>query len=85
VAECAAVGVPDAEWGERVAVALVPKAGEAIDLPSLRAWAKGFLAAYKLPSRLLVLEALPRNAMGKVMKPALAAMFQAADGADPVA
>ncbi len=85
VAECAVVGVPDAEWGERVAVALVPKAGEAIDLPSLRAWAKGFLAVYKIPSRLLVLEALPRNAMGKVMKPALAAMFQAADGADPVA
>ena len=76
VAECAVVGVPDAEWGERVAVALVLKAGDAIDLPSLRAWAKEFLAAYKLPSRLLVLDALPRNAMGKVMKPAVAAMFQ---------
>ena len=76
VAECAVVGVPDAEWGERVAAALVLKAGDAIDLPSLRAWAKEFLAAYKLPSRLLVLDALPRNAMGKVMKPAVAAMFQ---------
>ncbi|HXW12936.1 MAG TPA: acyl-CoA synthetase [Terriglobia bacterium] len=76
VAECAVVGLPDAEWGERVAAALVLKAGAAIDLPSLRAWAKEFLAAYKLPSRLLVLAALPRNAMGKVMKPAVAAMFQ---------
>jgi malonyl-CoA/methylmalonyl-CoA synthetase len=85
VAECAVVGVPDAEWGERVAAALVPKAGDAIDLPSLRAWAKEFLAAYKLPSRLLVLNALPRNAMGKVMKPAVAAMFQPAAGGDPVA
>ena len=80
VAECAVVGVPDAEWGERIGVALVLKAGDAIDLPSLRAWAKEFLAAYKLPSRLLLLDALPRNAMGKVMKPALAAMFQTAGG-----
>jgi malonyl-CoA/methylmalonyl-CoA synthetase len=80
VAECAVVGIPDAEWGERVALALVPKAGRAIDLPSLRDWAKEFLAPYKLPSRLLVLDALPRNAMGKVTKPEVAAMFQTAGG-----
>jgi malonyl-CoA/methylmalonyl-CoA synthetase len=84
VAECAVVGVPDAEWGERVAAALVLKGGETIDLPALRAWAKEYLAAYKLPSRLLVLEALPRNAMGKVMKPAVVAMFQAAGAPDPI-
>ena len=84
VAECAVVGVPDAEWGERVAVALVLKAGEAIDLPSLRAWAKEFLAPYKLPSRLLVLDGLPRNTMGKVVKPAVVAMFQTAGGDDSV-
>jgi malonyl-CoA/methylmalonyl-CoA synthetase len=83
VAECAVVGVPDAEWGERVAVALVLNAGDAIDLASLRAWAKEFLAAHKLPSRLLVLDALPRNAMGKVVKPTVAAMFQTARGGDP--
>jgi malonyl-CoA/methylmalonyl-CoA synthetase len=80
VAECAVVGVPDAEWGERVAAALVLKAGDAIDLPSLRAWAREFLAPYKLPSRLLVLDALPRNTMGKVLKPAVVAMFQTAGG-----
>jgi malonyl-CoA/methylmalonyl-CoA synthetase len=78
VAECAVVGVPDLEWGERVAAAVVLKDGDALDLPSLRIWAKEFLAAYKLPSRLLVLDVLPRNAMGKVMKPAIKAMFQGA-------
>lgn len=83
VAECAVVGVPDAEWGERVAAAVVLKPGGAIDLPSLRDWAREFLAPHKLPSRLLSLDALPRNAMGKVIKPAVAAMFQAAGGDKP--
>ena len=79
VTECAVVGVPDPEWGERVAAAVVLKGGDTIDLQSLRAWGKELLAAYKLPSRLLVLEALPRNAMGKVMKPAVAALFNSGD------
>ena len=78
VAECAVVGVPDLKWGERVAAAVVLKDGDALDLPALRIWAKEFLAAHKLPSRLLVLDALPRNAMGKVTKPAIKAMFQGA-------
>jgi malonyl-CoA/methylmalonyl-CoA synthetase len=79
VAECAVVGVPDPEWGERVAVAVVLKDRGTLDLPSLRTWAKESLAAHKLPSRLLVLDALPRNAMGKVTKPAIAKMFQSAE------
>jgi malonyl-CoA/methylmalonyl-CoA synthetase len=78
IAECAVVGVPDAEWGERVAAAVVLCDGNVLDLQSLRAWAKDFLTAHKVPSRLLVLDALPRNAMGKVTKPAVAALFQTA-------
>jgi malonyl-CoA/methylmalonyl-CoA synthetase len=76
IAECAVVGVPDAEWGERVAAAVVVNENDALDLQSLRTWARELLAVHKLPSRLLVLDALPRNAMGKVMKPAVVALFR---------
>jgi malonyl-CoA/methylmalonyl-CoA synthetase len=82
VAECSVVGIPDAEWGERVAAALVLKDGNVLDLQSLRTWGGELLTAHKLPSRLLVLDALPRNAMGKVMKPALAVLFQTSRTAD---
>ena len=75
IAECAVVGVPDAEWGERIAAAVVLNAGSSIELEDLRAWCKQRLAAHKVPSRLLVLESLPRNAMGKVTKPAIVELF----------
>jgi malonyl-CoA/methylmalonyl-CoA synthetase len=76
IVECAVVGVPDLEWGERVAAAVVLNDGDTLDLTSLRAWARESLAAHKLPSLLLVLDALPRNAMGKVMKPGVATLFK---------
>lgn len=75
IAECAVVGVPDEEYGERVAVAIVPHAGMALEQGELRAWAKDRLAAYKVPTRLLSLVALPRNAMGKVVKPEVVTLF----------
>jgi malonyl-CoA/methylmalonyl-CoA synthetase len=74
--------VPDPEWGERVAAAIVLNNGDALDLSSLRSWARELLAVHKLPSRLLLLDALPRNAMGKIVKPAVVALFQTSDGGD---
>ena len=70
------VGVPDAEWGQRVGAAVVLKQGQVLDLPSLRTWALKLLAVYKVPSLLLVLDALPRNAMGKVVKPSVVGLFE---------
>lgn len=71
VGECAVIGVEDAEWGERVCAALVLHAGQTLTLDALRAWGKERLASYKVPTQLLLLPELPRNAMGKVTKPDL--------------
>ncbi|HEX6912223.1 MAG TPA: acyl-CoA synthetase, partial [Longimicrobium sp.] len=75
IGECAVVGVEDAEWGERVCVAAETAAGSTLTLEALQAWARGHLAPYKLPRALRRVEALPRNAMGKVVKPEVAKLF----------
>jgi len=71
IRECAVVGIEDAEWGERVAAAVVLKPGCSLTLPELRSWAKERLAPYKVPTLLHCFNALPRNVLGKVTKPEL--------------
>jgi malonyl-CoA/methylmalonyl-CoA synthetase len=68
VAEVAVVGLPDPTWGERVTACVVPRAAAALTLEALQAFARDRLAPYKLPRELRLVDALPRNAMGKVQK-----------------
>lgn len=75
IEECAVVGVPDEEWGERVCAAVKWRHGDAVPLEALRAWCKERLAVYKIPRSLLSATELPRNAMGKVTKKAVQQMF----------
>jgi len=75
IRECAVVGLPDDTWGEVVAVAIVSRDGEDIELPALKEWATERMSAYKIPKSLLLLEDLPKNAMGKVTKPAVQDLF----------
>jgi malonyl-CoA/methylmalonyl-CoA synthetase len=76
IAECAVVGVADAEWGERVSAAVELRDGTSLSLADLQTWARPRLAPYKIPRELCPLTALPRNAMGKVTKPEVAALFK---------
>jgi malonyl-CoA/methylmalonyl-CoA synthetase len=68
VSECAVIGVPHPDFGEAVVAAVIAKSGAAPDEASIRAALTDDLAAFKRPKRVLVLDSLPRNAMGKVRK-----------------
>ncbi|HIK37344.1 MAG: acyl-CoA synthetase [Geminocystis sp.] len=74
IVDCAVVAVPDAEWGERVCVAIITE-DKQLTLEKLRVWAKERLAVYKIPTRMVVVSHFPRNPMGKVIKPALRQLF----------
>jgi malonyl-CoA/methylmalonyl-CoA synthetase len=79
VRECAVIGVHDPEWGERIAAAVELVPGRDLSLEQLQQWARDRLAPYKLPRQLLQVTALPRNAMGKVLKPEVSRMFPVTD------
>lgn len=78
VAECAVVGLDDDTWGEVVAVAAGLRPGESLALLPLQDWLRNRISDYKLPRKLLIVESLPRNAMGKVTKPDVKARFNTA-------
>jgi acyl-CoA synthetase (AMP-forming)/AMP-acid ligase II len=71
VSEAAVIGVPDDRLGEVGQAYVVPRAGAAVAEADLVMWCKDRLAGYKVPRRVLVVDALPRNATGKVDKKVL--------------
>jgi len=62
VEEIAIVGLPDADWGDVLCAAVVPKAGTTVTLGELQAYCEGKLAGFKKPRRIALMEALPRTA-----------------------
>jgi len=68
VAECAVFGVPDETWGEAVAAHVCLRNGEIADGAELLAFCADNLAHFKLPKMLLVVDELPKTAIGKIQK-----------------
>ncbi|MBZ8133708.1 malonyl-CoA synthase [Afifella sp. IM 167] len=75
VAESAVIGVPHADFGEAVVAVVVPEDGVALSCESIGAALRDRLASFKQPKRIIVVEELPRNTMGKVEKSRLRAEF----------
>lgn len=71
VAEVAVVGLPDSDLGEQVVAVVVPTQGSAPDPADIIAFCRERLASYKKPRQVIFVDALPRNALGKVQKPLL--------------
>ncbi|MEO8124133.1 MAG: 4-coumarate--CoA ligase, partial [Burkholderiales bacterium] len=68
VAEAAVVGVPSAQWGETPVAWVVVRGGESIDVESLRLWANAKLGKTQRIAALHFIDALPRSAIGKILK-----------------
>ena len=68
VAETAVVGVPDDDLGEQVVAFVVAAEGQSVDLEAILDHARNELAGFKIPKQLELIDALPRNSMGKVQK-----------------
>ncbi|WP_456695955.1 long-chain-fatty-acid--CoA ligase [Aeromicrobium sp. P5_D10] len=77
VQEVAVIGVPSEKWGETPLAVVVPKSGETIDEAELIAFTRERLAHYKCPTAVEVVEQLPRNPSGKVLKRELRAPWWA--------
>lgn len=77
VLECAAFGVPDEEWGEAVAVAIVLRPDAAAGESDLRAHLQARIARYKMPRRWVWTPQLPKTALGKVQRGELARLLKA--------
>lgn len=75
VDESAVVGIPDEDFGEAVIAAVVPQAGEEVDVEALVAHLKNELANYKVPKQIHLVDELPRNTMAKVQKNVLRQQF----------
>ena len=76
IAEVAVVGIKDRTWGEAVAAVVALKGDGDMRVEDLKSWCDGKLSSYKVPKQLWVVDALPRNAMGKVVKPSLKPLFE---------
>ena len=76
IAEVSVVGLPDPEYEQIIAAIVVLKKNcEQFTTNDLRAWSENKIAHYKLPRKLLFLDEIPRNAMGKTNKKELFKLF----------
>ncbi len=76
VEESAVIGIPHPDFGEAVTAVVVPKPGVALNPEEMVAVMKKNIANFKVPKKIHVVDALPRNAMGKVQKNLLREQFQ---------
>ncbi|MFH0958545.1 MAG: AMP-binding protein [Pseudomonadota bacterium] len=75
VQECAVVGLPDREWGERVTAFITPHPGKDLDQADLKAYLKQRLAPFKVPKRYVIVKELPKNSTGKILKREIVKLF----------
>lgn len=68
IEECAVIGLPDKQWGERVAAVMVAKQGKTIAKDEVKAYLKSRLSPFKVPKEYIIVSALPKSPTGKILK-----------------
>ncbi len=68
VQECAVIGLPDKEWGEKVAAFIVPKPGATVDQDKIKSFLKTRLSGFKVPKKYVVVSEFPKSQAGKILK-----------------
>ncbi|MDZ4709881.1 MAG: acyl-CoA synthetase [Saprospiraceae bacterium] len=76
IKDCAIIGLPNEEWGETVAAAIMTGEKNELDIPALKQWLQNKLPSYRMPRTYIQLAELPRNSMGKVVKGEVKKMFE---------
>ena len=77
IQECAVIGLPDKEWGERVTAVLIPRPGKSINEMDLKTDLKSHLASYKVPKEYIIVDDFPRSPAGKILKRELKKQYSA--------
>jgi long-chain acyl-CoA synthetase len=75
VQECAVIGLPDLEWGERVTALVVPQPGQSILPEDLNVFLKTRLSPFKVPKEYVMVEELPKSSTGKILKQEIRKQF----------
>jgi acyl-CoA synthetase (AMP-forming)/AMP-acid ligase II len=68
IAELTVIGLPDPTWGQAVTAVIVPKPGCDVSLEDVKAFCQGKIAGYKIPKTIELVDRIPRNETGKVIK-----------------
>ena len=68
IQECAVIGLPDQEWGERITAFIVPAPGRTVDTAVLKTYLKSNLSSFKVPKEFRMVETLPKSPTGKILK-----------------
>ncbi|MGE5841495.1 MAG: class I adenylate-forming enzyme family protein [Deltaproteobacteria bacterium] len=68
VEQCAVVGIPDREWGEKVTAFIVPRPGNTVNPADLKSFLKTKLSPFKVPKEYVVVEEMPKSPAGKILK-----------------
>ncbi|MBN2123939.1 MAG: AMP-binding protein [Deltaproteobacteria bacterium] len=79
VQECAVVGLPDREWGERVTAFIISRPGQELHEDQLRTYMKSRLASFKVPKAFVTVKDFPRSPAGKILKRELKKLYTSQD------